>query len=367
MWKSWWHRWVAPHWRIGFLQNTLEEVIAGAEPEIKWMRAKHQDGWFADPFVLKVTDSSISLLAEEFRYKTGKGRIVRLDIDRETLTLEKVTPLIDGCHLSFPFIIGSLPTEGSEAAGSKFKVQGSKPSGLSMLPTEGGRPPVPGSRFQVQGLPTDLHRFSQIINDSSRQAIIFNPQFSIAFGDDCHDSVNQASLLTLAAPIILNSHEVMVFPETGKEGRWGCYRLNVDTNECVLERVMCDKPLVDAVIYEDHVFATSFPDSNGKSLGVYEIYENGFQLVRNITFDENVARNAGAFFKIGDKVYRPAQECNEWYGHALSIQEYQQGTFHEVRRIPGLHTLNMFQGVTVVDQKMFPRQWIYRLIGKSDL
>ena len=228
MWKSWWHRWVAPHWRIGFLQNTLEEVIAGAEPEIKWMRAKHQDGWFADPFVLKVTDSSISLLAEEFRYKTGKGRIVRLDIDRETLTLETVTPLIDGCHLSFPFIISTLPTEGSEAAGSRFKVQGSKPSGLSMLPT-------------------DFH--------SSRLAIVFNPQFSIAFGDDCHDSVNQASLLTLAAPIILNSHEVMVFPETGKEGRWSCYRLNVDTNECVLERVMCDKPLVDAVIYEDHVFA----------------------------------------------------------------------------------------------------------------
>ena len=322
------------------MQNTLEEVIAGAEPEIKWMRAKHQDGWFADPFVLKVTDTAISLLAEEFRYKTGKGRIVRLDIDRETLTLEKVTPLIDGCHLSFPFIISTLPTEGSEAAGSRFKVQGSKPSGLSMLPT-------------------DFH--------SSRQAIIFNPQFSIAFGDDCHDSVNQASLLTLAAPIILNSHEVMVFPETGKEGRWSCYRLNVDTNECVLERVMCDKPLVDAVIYEDHVFATSFPDPNGKSLGVYELSEDGCLLERTVTFDENVAHNAGAFFKIGEKVYRPAQECNEWYGHALSIQEYQQGTFHEVRRIPGLHTLNMFQGVTVVDQKMFPRQWIYRLIGKSDL
>ena len=340
MWKSWWHRWVAPHWRIGFLQNTLEEVIAGAEPEIKWMRGKHQDGWFADPFVLKVTDTAISLLAEEFRYKTGKGRIVRLDIDRETLTLETVTPLIDGCHLSFPFIIGSLPTEGSEAAGSKFKVQGSKPSGLSMLPT-------------------DFH--------SSRQAIVFNPQFSIAFGDDCHDSVNQASLLTLGAPIILNSHEVMVFPETGKEGRWSCYRLIVDTNECVLERVMCDKPLVDAVIYEDHVFATSFPDPNGKSLGVYELSEDGCQLERTVTFEENVSHNAGAFFKIGEKVYRPAQECNEWYGHALSIQEYQQGTFHEVRRIPGLHTLNMFQGVTVVDQKMFPRQWIYRLIGKSDL
>ena len=158
-----------------------------------------------------------------------------------------------------------------------------------------------------------------------------------------------------------------MFPETGKEGRWGCYRLNVDTNECVLERVMCDKPLVDAVIYEDHVFATAFPDSNGKSLGVYEIYENGFQLVRNITFDENVARNAGAFFKIGDKVYRPAQECNEWYGHALSIQEFKNGEFKEVRRIPGFHTLNSHQGVTVVDGKLFPRQWVYKMIRKSDL
>ena len=158
-----------------------------------------------------------------------------------------------------------------------------------------------------------------------------------------------------------------MFPETGKEGRWSCYRLNVDTNECVLERVMCDKPLVDAVIYENHVFATSFPDPNGKSLGVYELSEDGCQLERTVTFEENVAHNAGAFFKIGEKVYRPAQECNEWYGHALSIQEYQQGTFHEVRRIPGLHTLNVFQGVTVVDQKLFPRQWVYRLIGKSDL
>ena len=244
-------------------------------------------------------------------------------------------------------VIESLPTEGSGAAGSKFKVQGSN------------------ALKRVQD--SKLHTDSTELTDSITQTSRFNSQSSIAFGDDCHDSVNQASLLTLAAPIILNSHEVMVFPETGKEGRWGCYRLNVDTNECVLERVMCDKPLVDAVIYEDHVFATSFPDPNGKSLGVYELSEDGCQLERTVTFDENVAHNAGAFFKIGEKVYRPAQECNEWYGHALSIQEYQQGTFHEVRRIPGLHTLNMFQGVTVVDQKLFPRQWIYRLIGKSDL
>lgn len=309
------------------MQNPLEEVIAGAEPEVRWMKHQHRGGWFADPFVLEVTDTTISLLAEEFRFKTGKGRIVRLDVDRETLELEEVTVLIDDCHLSFPFVL--LPIEYSKAAGSEFKaqwncwfkVQGSK------LRVKGKE--LVGERFKVQS-------------------------------SECDD----------ALPIMGGQRglrDVMVLPETGKEGQWRCYRLNLETNECVMDHVVCEEPLVDAVIYENNVFATAFPDPNGKNLSIYELCENSFQLVRTITFDENVARNAGAFFKIGEKVYRPAQECNEWYGHALSIQEFKNGEFKEVRRIPGFHTLNSYQGVTVVDGKLFPRQWIYRMIGKSDL
>ena len=282
------------------MQNPLEEVIAGAKPEVRWMKHLRQRGWFADPFVLEVTDTTISLLAEEFRFNTGRGRIVRLDVDRDTLELEEVTVLVDDCHLSFPFVL--LPTEGSKAAGLKLKDQGSK----------------------------------------SNDAFLFGGE--------------QRRL-----------RNVMVMPETGKEGQWRCYRLDLETNECVMDHVVCEEPLVDAVIYENNVFATTFPDPNGKNLGIYELYENSFQLVRTVTFDENVARNAGAFFKIGDKVYRPAQECNEWYGHALSIQEFKNGGFKEVRRIPGFHTLNSYQGVTVVDGKLFPRQWVYRMIGKRDL
>lgn len=282
------------------MQNPLEEVIAGAEPEVRWMKHQRQRGWFADPFVLEVTDTTISLLAEEFRFKTGKGSIVRLDVDKETLELEKVTVLIDDCHLSFPFVL--LPTEGSKAAGLKLKDQGSK----------------------------------------SNDAFLFGGE--------------QRRL-----------RNVMVLPETGKEGQWRCYRLDLETNECVMDHVVCEEPLVDAVIYENNVFATTFPDPNGKNLGVYEICENGFQLVRTIIFDENVAHNAGAFFKIGEDVYRPAQECNEWYGHALSIQEFKNGEFKEVRRFSGFHTLNSYQGVTVVDGKLFPFQWVYKMIRKSDL
>ena len=81
-------------------------------------------------------------------------------------------------------VIESLPTEGSGAAGSKFKVQGSNAL----------------KRVQDSKLHTDLTELTDSITQTSR----FNSQSSIAFGDDCHDSVNQASLLTLAAPIILD-------------------------------------------------------------------------------------------------------------------------------------------------------------------
>ena len=354
MWKSWWHRWVAPHWRIGFLQNTLEEVIAGAEPEVRWMIHQHRGGWFADTFVLDVTDTTISLLAEEFRFKTGKGRIVRLDVERETFELEKLTVLIDDCHLSFPFVL--LPTEGSKAVGERQL----------------------GASYGLSG-----HDFCR---DSAKQASLMAftaPNYVLSGHDFCRDSAKlmQASL-ALAAPKIQSSEcndaflfggeqrrlrDVMIFPETGKEGQWRCYRLDLETNECVMDHVVCEEPLVDAVIYENSVFATTISDPNGKNLSIYELCENSFQLVRTITFDEKVARNAGAFFKIGEKVYRPAQECNEWYGHALSIQEFKNGEFKEVRRIPGFHTLNSYQGVTVVDAKQFPRQWVYKMIRKSDL
>ena len=82
--------------------------------------------------------------------------------------------------------------EGSEAAGSKFKVQGSN------------------ALKRVQG--SKLHTDSTELTDSITQTSRFNSQSSIAFGDDCHDSVNQASLLTLAAPIILNlqGHETVI-------------------------------------------------------------------------------------------------------------------------------------------------------------
>ena len=84
---------------------------------------------------------------------------------------------------------------------------------------------------------------------------------------------------------------------------------------------------------------------------------------------ESVARNAGAMFKVGEDWYRPAQECNKWYGHAISLQRVMMDNdklyFEEVRRLTdqaGMHTFNVHDGVIVVDRKRFRIPWLSRLV-----
>ena len=75
--------------------------------DVKWINLnKYKHGWFADPFLYKITDTEIHVLAEEFEYHNEKGRLVYLIIDRLTLTLISVDVILDiPTHLSFPIYI----------------------------------------------------------------------------------------------------------------------------------------------------------------------------------------------------------------------------------------------------------------------
>ena len=80
-----------------------------------------------------------------------------------------------------------------------------------------------------------------------------------------------------------------------------------------------------------------------------------------------MARNAGAWFKVGEKNYRPAQDCNSGYGRAVIIQEVtREGgafCFRDIRRIEstnpqyntGCHTFNNYRDLTVVDVRGWRR------------
>lgn len=93
-------------WNIGFVENTLDGVINGEPLKIKWLNHECKDRWFADPFILDVTDDKLYVLVEEYYYPHKRGRLAMLTIDRASNSLLKVDSILElDSHLSFPAII----------------------------------------------------------------------------------------------------------------------------------------------------------------------------------------------------------------------------------------------------------------------
>ena len=92
-------------WEIGFVEGGLDAVM-GQEPlKVNWLQHGFTDRWFADPFILKVTDDTIQVLVEEFEYQQKKGRIALLEVDRLSFQLKSRHIALElDTHLSFPAI-----------------------------------------------------------------------------------------------------------------------------------------------------------------------------------------------------------------------------------------------------------------------
>lgn len=191
-------------------------------------------------------------------------------------------------------------------------------------------------------------------------------------------------LLTLSThlsypAIIRKNGKVYVYPESGATDKLTKY-LYDETNEKLIEdSVIMEGPLADATITDffggEYLFCTKLPDCNGKTLFIYKKDEAGeFKPFQTYTFNENIARMAGDFFKIGDTIFRPAQDCNISYGNGTVIQKVELNNdkfeFVEVTRYfspdsiynTGIHTLNTYKGVTVVDLDGEPRYPVAREI-----
>lgn len=92
-------------WTIGFVERSIQDIINNGMGEVRWLQHCYKDRWFADPFILDVTDDYIQVLVEEYYDGIKRGRIARLDINRRTMQLEaNVTLLQLDTHLSFPAI-----------------------------------------------------------------------------------------------------------------------------------------------------------------------------------------------------------------------------------------------------------------------
>lgn len=92
----------------------------------RFIDTKYSDRWFADPFILSVAGQEVVVLAEEFTFRTGKGRIARLLIDADDCILKEMEIILElDTHLSFPAIFRKdgdvfIYPENSASGGSRL-------------------------------------------------------------------------------------------------------------------------------------------------------------------------------------------------------------------------------------------------------
>lgn len=175
----------------------------------------------------------------------------------------------------------------------------------------------------------------------------------------------------LSFPAIFRyNKQIFIYPENCNSGKLILYKYDVDAEIVMPISAWCNLPLTDAIIFSyldsPLILSTKQPNQNSNFLGVYEACGTNpkdwnFKYKYNISFENNIARNAGMPFYWNEKLIRPAQICDGGYGKGLSIQEFifENGniSLKEIKRYypsskkwsDGLHTLNVYQNMAVVD------------------
>lgn len=93
------HRYVYQDWNIAVCDMTEDLTPVN----VRWMKHRYNDRWFADPFIIEETDEHYIILAEECMLEEGKGRIARLTVTKDECELTKNETLLNlPTHLSFP-------------------------------------------------------------------------------------------------------------------------------------------------------------------------------------------------------------------------------------------------------------------------
>lgn len=187
----------------------------------------------------------------------------------------------------------------------------------------------------------------------------------------------------LSFPAILRQPDgtIIIYPENSESGKCAKYIYDATTNTCKCIGTLLDEPLTDAIVTnlfgDELLFSTHLPVSNAIG-NILSVYTTDGQLVQQCIFDSNIARNGGDWFKVGDAIYRPAQDCNGGYGRAIILQEVTRKdgvfSFRDIRRIEsthplyntGMHTFNSFSGVTVIDMKGYRHNWIVKAIDEKN-
>lgn len=171
----------------------------------------------------------------------------------------------------------------------------------------------------------------------------------------------------LSFPAILRMREsVYIYPENSASGKNTLYRFNPNNDNLVVVNTLSDLPLTDAIITEigghNYLFSTKIPTQNSNELTIYASNEKmgSYHPIQSICLPDNTARSAGDIFVDGNRIIRPAQNCNGGYGVGLVFQEVTKDSNGQIaikelfRKSPyanyiGMHTYNQYKDYVIVD------------------
>lgn len=257
-------------WALAFVKGGIDAVFADAPLEVDVVKNPYKDRWFADPFILDVTDDKIFLLVEELRFAHPIGRIAKLTIDRKSMQIEKLDVLLElRKHLSFP-------------------------------------------------------------------------------------------------NIMRRDGKVYVYPENCLSGALNIYEYDPVEEKLVAPKTICDDGVWDATMSDVtgkwQLFGSH---QNDTIVDVYDWDDASQRFVHADQIESPLRDNrlAGQVFTYRDAVYLPTQDCTVRYGGGVCLKRMELGGEHialtttKTLTSPiktyseGLHTLNQYKGLVVIDLK----------------
>ena len=209
----------------------------------------------------------------------------------------------------------------------------------------------------------DLKKYGTIVLS------ILNEDFTPCFNKEILDSKTHSSY-----PFTLSeNNETYVIPESSRRRKVSCYQFDFVSNSLINEKIIIDKlPLLDSTIFRynnkfwlfatlgDHEFDHSklyiyYADS---MFGEYKPHINN-----PVKEGLNGTRPAGNIITVDNELYRPAQNCKEYYGESITINkiitlnenEFKEEAYLQITAdkesiySEGIHTINVLDDIIVVD------------------
>ncbi len=165
--------------------------------------------------------------------------------------------------------------------------------------------------------------------------------------------------------------KIYVTPENSASGALYIYEYNSVTDKLESKSLLHPEPLTDAIIDKcDNIYrmyATCLPSPNGNVLNIYEANSlmGPYSMQEQQLLETSTARMAGYIIHDEDRIIRPAQDCSSGdYGKAVIFynESKEIGRFSpQGFKYSGLHTVNTYKDIGIIDLKRYDYPFIYRL------